>query len=263
MKLISIIVIFLVFCLGLQAQWDQIKEVEIGTGVFHVDFSGNIYLVDNSSIKKLDSEGKTANTYTNSMFGAIHSVDVSNPFRILLFYADFNYVIFLDNTLSMLRDPIALDNVNLLRPEVLCSSQKGGFWVYDGIDYRIKYFNNQLEKQNESNSIVLKHKNDKPVLLAEFSDYICLVFEKSGVFVFDKFAGFVINIKVPGIKAIYATDNSFFYITDLLYKLSPIQAPVAITTQIPEQDYRYISYTGQRLYIVFNKILKIYAPVEN
>ncbi|WP_127343589.1 hypothetical protein [Ancylomarina longa] len=98
---------------------------------FEVDHFGYIYVVNNSEIVKFDSKGRQICSFANSSLGTISSVDVSDPLRILLFYKNFNQILFLDRNLSKIGTEIDLYDFSDNETEQVCSSQKGGFWIYN------------------------------------------------------------------------------------------------------------------------------------
>src|SRR5574344_1679099 len=67
---------------------------------FTGDPLGNLYTVDNYKVKKIDSLGNAIAYYDQSVYGKIASIDISNPLKIMVFYAYRNKVQFLDRSLS-------------------------------------------------------------------------------------------------------------------------------------------------------------------
>ena len=65
------------------------------------DQLGNLYLVTTgNALEKYTPEGLFLTRFTNNRLGAIQSVDVSNPLKVLVWYADFRTVVFLDRSLT-------------------------------------------------------------------------------------------------------------------------------------------------------------------
>ncbi|MBD0332705.1 MAG: hypothetical protein ICV66_08615, partial [Chitinophagaceae bacterium] len=57
-----------------------------------VDNLGNLYVVTpTDQLKKFNSNGDSISVYNDvKRFGKLHSLDVSNPLKIILFYKDFS-----------------------------------------------------------------------------------------------------------------------------------------------------------------------------
>ncbi|HUR12081.1 MAG TPA: hypothetical protein VM012_11955, partial [Flavitalea sp.] len=58
---------------------------------FSVDQLGNVYLLlTNGQLKKLSSTGDSLAVFNEvRRYGKVHSIDVSNPLKVLLYYKDF------------------------------------------------------------------------------------------------------------------------------------------------------------------------------
>ena len=61
------------------------------------DNLGNGYVYDLNTIIKYSPNGDSIGTYSNNRLGNITSIDVTNPYKILVFYADYSIIVFLDN----------------------------------------------------------------------------------------------------------------------------------------------------------------------
>lgn len=171
---------------------DFIKKAEITNGQFFTtDNLGYVYTINGASVKKYSSEGKLEYSYSNSKYGDIFSVDATNPMRILVFYKEFNVLIFLDNTLSEIRSPINLDDLNIEMSDVVCDSYEGGFWVHNSFTKQLTYFDKNLQQLYQSNETSsFSKENSFPVYLIEKNNKVFMNMSNEEVFVFDKFAGF-------------------------------------------------------------------------
>src|SRR5438552_190098 len=68
---------------------------------FTADNLGNFYTVREDELIKYLPNGKMFARYSNLKLGSISAIDVTNPLKILLYYRDFQQIIFLDNQLSV------------------------------------------------------------------------------------------------------------------------------------------------------------------
>src|SRR5688572_3667151 len=87
---------------------------------FEADNFGNIYTVKNEELCKYLPNGKRHARYSNLRYGNITSLDVSNPLKILLYYRDFQQIIFLDNQLSVNSNPVSLELLGLEQAHLVC-----------------------------------------------------------------------------------------------------------------------------------------------
>lgn len=102
------------------------------------DHLGDFYLVKNNQITKQVND-KTYN-YSNLLYGEVTSVDIRNPFQVLLFYKDFQSFVVLDNQLNEIQNI----NFSVHFPELdvisVSAANKNFYWVFDGISKRIFLF---------------------------------------------------------------------------------------------------------------------------
>ena len=146
----------------------------------HTDILENTFKVENNVLIKEENNNKVYQ-YQNNQFGEISSVDVSNPFQILVFFKIFNQCVVLDEKLSPI-STIKFKHFNIYA-SVICSSSNNGIWIYDDIVRRLIYFD------KETNEITF-HKyfqiNDQALFIFEQDNYIFLG-TSANLFVFNRF----------------------------------------------------------------------------
>ena len=80
-----------------------VSEIELETDRFlGADELGNLFYMDDQVLYR--KSGNREFSFSNFDLGEVSQVDVSNPFKILLFYKEFNSVIILDNNLNELSE---------------------------------------------------------------------------------------------------------------------------------------------------------------
>ena len=151
MKIMYILTILLVL-LNLN-DYELIKTVNIEGNIFKTDQLENIYVGNNQNIVKFNNLGTKLFTYNNNYLGAITYFDISDPLRTLVFYKDFNQVLYLDNTLSAIGSPILLDNLGYNQIELACSSNTGGFWIFNSQTNQLILIDKNLQIKLQSVSI--------------------------------------------------------------------------------------------------------------
>lgn len=109
-----------------------------------VDNLGNLYLVDDQQrIKKLNNRYDSVGTFNEvRTVGTLHSIDVSNPLRIILWYKDFGTLLLLDRFLQV-KSSIDLRNIGLLQCNAIAQSYDNNIWVYDDLSAQIKKINEE------------------------------------------------------------------------------------------------------------------------
>lgn len=119
------------------------------------DNLGNIYVITaQNAVEKYSPDGTFQFRYSNNRLGAATSLDVTNPLKVLVWYADFRTVVFLNRSLT------ALGELNLIRagyPEVrtVASAADGNLWLYDEVAFQLKKVTAEGQTKFESQALNL------------------------------------------------------------------------------------------------------------
>lgn len=176
-----------------------ICEKNINASFFTTDHLNNFYVVDKNELIMFNRNCKKEKSYSTASSFAIDVVDVSDPFKILIFNKDFNQLIFLNNQLAGITDPIALDNYGYYSVSAVCSSAKGGFWIFNQTNLQLVYFNTDYKEQKKSahlNSFFEDNINTSDILLLEKNDYIYLGIPEVGILLFDLYGSYIKTLPV-------------------------------------------------------------------
>ncbi len=256
MRIISNILLWLaVISTGFAVSTERFELVYSGiapSGKLHTDHTGNVYFVDDHRIIKLETASGNTFEYGSLSAGTISSADVSNPFQILVFYRDFNRIMFLNNKLAPLRGEIDMSDLGIDKAILAASSGQGGFWVFSDRDNRIVYFDQQLQRSHQSMIISsLADSGNQPVYLTESRNRLYLHVPLEGIMVFDRFASYLKTIPYAGPSRFRVVDGQiiYFYKGDLLNlnfeagKISKIYMP-------PDVQADYADIQPERMYIL-------------
>lgn len=99
------------------------------------DAYGNLYGIRSNNFLKIESDRLLE--YRNVAGGRITRADITNPLLIVLFYADFNLVVLLDNQLNEVRriDFNTLEGPIVVQAVGLASQNR--LWIYDAISLKL------------------------------------------------------------------------------------------------------------------------------
>jgi hypothetical protein len=217
MKSIFIICFFLTM---LQSDLQPAKRFPAPSDFILTDAIGNIYSVKGNNITSYNNEGQKLFSYANPFMGNISYVDVKDPMRILLFFKDFNKVVFLSNKLAELGSPIELDNAGYSGVSICCNSHLGGFWLFDSQTLQLVHLNLNLEAVHKGTvlSNIFKNTQELPIQLIEDNDMIYMSLPKTGLLIFDKFGAYQKTLPITNIgrfqtfgdKIILYSNNQFY-----------------------------------------------------
>lgn len=188
---------------------------------FTTDKLQQVYAVTTEqTVVKFTAEGQRQFDFNNHTLGELSLVDATNPFHLLLFYPDFQWVITLDRTLNPIQQYNLFD-LNLPEVEAIGMANDNFIWVYDKINFRLK----KLDRDGEA---VAQSENLARVLPATFSPNFLLARENRlylnspelGIVVFDNFGQFLKILNVKGLDTFQIrADRLFFHKGQHLYAL--------------------------------------------
>ncbi len=218
MKYFWIIILVLISTLC-NAQ-EPIIKLDREPELFTVDKFGNIYVYQHPILKKYTSQGKLLAQYSNLESGKLHSIDVSDPFRVLLFYMDFNQILFLDNKLNSAGNPISLNDLGYYSVLAVCKSKQMAIWLYDG--YQNKLIQYSFNPKGSTNTINLSKISNEPIsinFMMEYGSELYVSGDNGSIWMFDQYGEKANNLKInvkynfqiEGNTLIYNNGKNIFY----------------------------------------------------
>jgi hypothetical protein len=229
---ISILVKFL-----LPAEFQFVKSVKVEGERHFSDPIGNIYIIKNNHLVKFALDDTRTAEYTNLYLGNIHSIDVSDPLRILLYYKDHNQVVWVDNFLSEIRSPIWLDELGVDQAQLVCSSNQGGFWIFNGLNNQLQYFDVNLQFVHESITLnSLTGPDIQPTYMLEKSRKVYLNVPGFGILVFDLFGNYSKTIPLEIPCEFQVTDQNLYYFKEGELFSFDLQTNSSGKLPLPEED---------------------------
>jgi len=260
---VSIIFIFLY---GLpfiknEPHFQYICEKNIHASYFTTDHLNNFYIVDKNELVRFSHNCKEEKSYSQSAAYTIYAIDVTDPFKILIFNKDYNQLVLLNNQLAEITDPISFDNYNYYTVSAVCRSSKGGFWIFDQSTLQLVYFNDNLQEQRKSTRLGSFFEDDiktSNILLREKNDYIYLGIPAVGILMFDLYGSYIKTLpvkieddfQVVNQHIVYCKSGRLFFYDTQRYEQKSVELPV--------ENAMNARVENQFLYIQKNNTLLIY-----
>lgn len=254
MTYIKVYISFLiVFFLCSFIKQDEPKKMVIKAGFdfFTVDNLGNIYTVKEDELIKYLPNGKFFARYSNLRLGNISAVDATNPLKLVLYYRDFQQIIFLDNQLSVNSEVVSLENLGFEQTELVCASANNSFWIYNKQNSELNRFNENSKKITSTGNLKQILQADlAPNFMMEHNGYLYLNSPETGVYVFDIFGAFSRLISLKHLRHFQVSENILYYQKDstfcsynyTLFEEACKRAPVS-------EGFRALRYSSAKLYI--------------
>ncbi|MCG9912115.1 MAG: hypothetical protein MH137_12555 [Flavobacteriales bacterium] len=212
---------------------------------------GNYYIRTGNSIFKYNLSDTLFSRFSELQNGTITCLDVSNPMKILLYYADVSKIVFLDNTLNPTFTSTDLYELELETATLACSSYDNGFWVFDAPSFsltRINAFGEIDRKVKNINQLV--RTQISPTYLLEKENEVYLYDPAHGIFVFDIFGGFLKLWPLKGFLKFSVVQKNFFYVRyNKVYKYDTRNFTETYTA-LPQENVKEAVAQKDRLYLL-------------
>jgi hypothetical protein len=194
---------------------DEPRAIKTTFNDFTTDALGNIYVINGDELIKFNVIGKQLSRYSNLKLGTITCVDATNPLKLLLYYRDFQQIIFLDNQLSVNSNVVPLQELGYEQTELVCASVNNSFWIYNKQNNDLLRFNeNSKQIASTGNLKQILQSDLKPNYMLEHNNYLYLNCPETGIYVFDIFGTFNTLVPLKNLKHFQVKESIIYYQND-------------------------------------------------
>ncbi len=265
MSRIYFFLLILVICNSSTAQnytFKPLKTVAKTVRWMEVDKMRHLYLIeDDHSLLKYSPEGELLYQFNENALGEISYLDVSNPFRILVYYDEYATIIFLDRTLSETRRH-DLSDLDIPQVQAIGTASDNNIWLFDNNTYTLKKVDSQNEVVAESSDLNLMLSEDlNPSSLVEFDVRVYLNSPNIGVLVFDVFGNYIKTIDIPELDYFQLYEGQLFYVEDKTFKTYHLLSFQTEEIKLPiiEAGLQQLCIAQERLYLRYSNKIDIVA----
>lgn len=245
--------------------FSQTKQVLNGNQ-FATDQFGNYYDIASNTIRMYDRTHQLRYSYSNTILGEIASVDVSNPYKILVYYRDFTKVQMLDNTLSPASEVLDLTSIELEETSLICSSYNNGMWYYNQSNFELIRKSEFLETTNTSGNIALIVGGELlPNYLTEYNNRVYLNDPGKGILVFDQYGTYLKTIPILGLTSFQVKEQFLLYI-DAENNIETYHFLTLEQSNYKSEKYgsnQWVRMEGEYLYLVDKKKQLIIDKIQH
>ncbi len=235
--------------------------VDIIGNRIETDNFGNVYVVDNSSLKKFDADGSLICSYTELSDGKISGIDASDPLKIIIFNADFGKIKFLDNKLTIKNNSISLQDLGYSNATLVSASYESGFWIFDPLSNQVVRFDKALQVSHSSGNIndLIGH-DFEPNFMTEYDNTLYLNDPRYGIFIFDRYATYIKTIPIKDLKVFQVFNNKIVYLENNFLISLNLKTFEESKLKLPFSDEEIInaSIDNQRVYFITKTKFCIY-----
>ncbi len=210
--LTSIFSLLVLFSINSSAQIRQVACIDTIAEAVFMDNLDDVYiLTPTNELLKYNAFGKLKWRYSNARFGKLNSVDVSDPMRIVLFYADFQQVVVLNNNLSEITNYSFARNGDLLVAAV-AASNNNSFWIFDrGSNALIKLSSDFTAQTRSANLSQIFEEVINPKKLVATNEHVFLQQKDNQLLQFDRFGGFLRVLPIDSVADFRVMANLIYY----------------------------------------------------
>jgi hypothetical protein len=192
--------------------------------------------------------GERIFSFSNVELGEISQVDTGNPFKILLFYRDFNSVILLDNNLNELSQRIDFTGETGFNNVLFVgNSSQNNIWLYAD-DNKLHLYNYQeLQEQLQTQAMTFYEKDFRARELASTFKNVWIRSE-TGILRFNEYGNYVETYPVDGARQIFPFQKGLLCFVEggFEYRVAGETRPVELNHKGLIED---ISVSGSSLFI--------------
>jgi len=223
----------LIFCILLSIccrAFSQIQIPNANADFIKIDPYGNIYAVKETQLSKFSLQGKLLFSYSNHKLGVISSIDVFNPMKIMLYYQDTGMLMFLNEQLAPISDPLSLHDADYFTISLASYSAANQIHLYD---YANKYLITLDFNMKEISKTSINFPSFNPKKMIELEEKSLAFHDPvTGIYLFDSFGTY--NKLIPII-----TSNLVEVTSELIYYTH--------NTEIIIYNYKILNFENQQL----------------
>lgn len=222
------------------------------------DGFGNIYVINNDEITKYNSDGISQKKFSTKRYGKIEFVDATNPLKILVYYKDFQQLLFLDNQMTATSDMISLEKIGYEQASLVCSSTNNSFWLYEKQNNELIRFSAELQTVVKTGNLKRILDIDlKPNFIKEHNGYLYLNSPQEGILVFDIYGTFNKTIPLKGLKEFNVSNGNVVYFENGALKEYQSLTFNTIEKQFNDTLLKTVYWQNDKFYKVYSDSLLV------
>ncbi|KAA3645207.1 MAG: hypothetical protein DWP98_11895 [Bacteroidetes bacterium] len=208
-------VLFFGFFSNQSTEYKLIKTIHKECNFISTDRLGNLYLVGNHSITMYNKSGDSLREFNSRKYGEITYIDATDPYKILVFFQDYNLIVFLDNYLSTNGSTIDLQELGYDQVSFACQSREKGIWIFDQLKQQLIKLNENLELSKSSINIgQWLGETIQPTYMVEQNNQLYMYCSNKVIYVFDHFGTFIKKIIINEMQNPQILQNHILYLNE-------------------------------------------------
>jgi hypothetical protein len=243
-------------------KWQLFKKNDsLDCRYFLTDHLKNIYVITNKSeVLKYDSEGYFDSRFSYKKFGRIWSVDVTNPFKIILYYTDYQCIVIIDAALNPIKT-LFLNDMGVANAGAIAMGDSGHIWIYDsGVNKILRFSVDASGFKLALSTPPLSISGLQPNQMLVKENNIYMNVPDKGIIVFDQFGKYIKTFDILNASGLQIIENQLFYKQNNNFFRFNLQTLVKTTIPLPQDvsGDRYLQIQKGRLYAQRSSSIDVY-----
>lgn len=240
------------------------RQVPIKSNYITSDIFDKVYVVSKSDLHQLSEEGDVFNTYSNRNFGEITFVDATNPMRILIFYVNFNQIVFVNNKLSPISESVSLDDLGFSSVGIACSSSQNGFWIFDTRNSQPVLISSALQVVYKGSIIQLSDTlSSIPIYMGEYGKKLILAFQNMGVYIFDQTGMLEKFIPITSLQYFQVSGSAMYYLSEGKLRSMSLDNRVGTSIEVDNQPFYGFTFLKDKIVLADRMQLWFYKKQKD
>jgi hypothetical protein len=254
----AVLLLFLSLFLSDQS-YTPAYELAEKVDLIYKDNLDNLYTVENYTLKKYNPSGELLFTYSDNFLGRISSISIGEGLKLTVYYRNNAQLVVLDNTLSQLAPPVALNFYNLGTATLVCSASQNQFWFYNPLQGSlIKTTNTFSEVFNSGNLNQILDQTIQPNLMQEWANILYLNDPQVGILVFDIFGTYQKTLPLLGLDAFQVSEYGIYFMENGQFKFYDFKSFLIQSVDIPEKEITNALITNKMLFLQTKNGISVY-----
>ena len=242
-------------------KWTLFKKNDsLNCRYFLTDQLKNIYIITNrDELLKYDADGYFDSRFSFKKFGRIGGVDVSNPFKIILYYADYQCVVLIDGALNPIKT-LFLNEMGVPNAAAMAIGA-GDLWIYDsGLNKFLRFSVDASGFKLAQSTSPLSISGLQPNQMLIYENMVYLNVPTKGVLVFDQFGKYIKTFDIKNASALQIIENKLFYKQNNKFYRFNLQTLATNAINLPDgvSGSTYLQIQKGRLYAQRSTSIDVY-----
>jgi hypothetical protein len=204
--------LFILLAPSVSAQsWKLYKKNDaLDCRFFATDNLHNIYIITpKSEILKYNEDGSFEARFASLKMGKMGHFDAMNPFKLLVYYPDFQTIQLLDRELNSLGSFNLLDR-GVARVGAVAMSDDGKIWIYDAGTNKIMTISG-TEKAQQVQGGIVPFAGSTPNQMIFRSNNLYVNVPEKGIYMFDRFGKYLKLLNIKNASYFQVFGNELLY----------------------------------------------------